>query len=631
MRQCPRCSIVTDDVATFCPHDGTLLDELPAPTTPAEALIGQDVGHYRVTALIGSGGMGAVYLSVHPTIGSRVAIKVLHPEMARDREAVRRFFAEARAVNLIHHENIINILDLAELPDGRSYIVMEYLEGEPLAAHLRQRGPLETAEALGIMFPVLAALDAAHEHGVVHRDLKPDNIFLTRGGHVKVLDFGIAKLEPLTGESALTQTGAIIGTPMYMSPEQATGRTSEVDRRTDIYAAGVLLYEMLSGHTPFRATTLLELISKLVVEEPAPLRTHRPDVTEELDAVVMHALAKERTARFDSAAQMAAALGRAVPGVAPAALVPPTRRHHERDETPGTLRRRSRAAVIWMVTAAIILSTGAAVSWHLRPGRGAEDTAQLLRASLDRSFGAAREPLAPESCRTRDRAALSAVHGAARMLDGGAPRGARSQDLEAQRRLEAVPAAAHEPEYWYLLGRARLFAGAPPATVSDAATRALAGCAGFAAAHNLAGTAAFVAGRTAEALDHYHQAAALDDNYVTPRVNEGLVLLRLGRVPDAVTGLDHVLARTPDHADARLARGQAHLMAGAVDQAIADLEASVRSVPDQATAHLVLGEAYALRKQPADAQAAFCRAKALGNARGAELCHDRGPAPSRAK
>ncbi|HEY3355731.1 MAG TPA: protein kinase, partial [Polyangia bacterium] len=154
MRQCPRCSIIADDAATYCPHDGTLLDALPAASSPAEELVGQEVGHYRITMLLGAGGMGAVYLGVHPGIGSRVAIKVLHPDMARDREAVRRFFAEARAVNLIRHENIINIIDLAELSDGRSYIVMEFLEGDSLGARLRAHGPLAPLDAIGLMLPL---------------------------------------------------------------------------------------------------------------------------------------------------------------------------------------------------------------------------------------------------------------------------------------------------------------------------------------------------------------------------------------------------------------------------------------------------------------------------------------------
>jgi len=163
MRQCPRCSSRYEDAVGFCPRDGTGLEEIK------DSLIGQEVGHYKINSLIGEGGMGAVYLAVHPQIGSRVAVKVLHPELARDRAAVDRFFSEARSVNLIRHENIVNILDLAQLADGRSYIVMEYLEGESVASRLRKKGPFTVKEAVALMLPVLAGADI-----VAALDLKTD-------------------------------------------------------------------------------------------------------------------------------------------------------------------------------------------------------------------------------------------------------------------------------------------------------------------------------------------------------------------------------------------------------------------------------------------------------------------------
>jgi hypothetical protein len=302
MRQCPRCSSRYEDAVGFCPRDGTGLEEIK------DSLIGQEVGHYKITSLIGEGGMGAVYLAVHPQIGSRVAVKVLHPDLARDRAAVDRFFSEARSVNLIRHENIVNILDLAQLADGRSYIVMECLEGESVAARLRKKGPFSPKEAVALMLPVMAALQAAHEHGIIHRDLKPDNIFLTRGGQVKVLDFGIAKLDIAHGGGAATRTGAILGTPMYMSPEQAAGRASQVDHRSDIYSAGIILHELIAGKVPFISDALYDLITKHLTEPPPPLRTLRPDCPPELEALVLRALAKERDTRFPTAAAMAEAL-----------------------------------------------------------------------------------------------------------------------------------------------------------------------------------------------------------------------------------------------------------------------------------------------------------------------------------
>jgi serine/threonine-protein kinase len=322
MRQCPRCSSRYEDAVGFCPRDGSGLEEIK------DSLIGQEVGHYKISSLIGEGGMGAVYLAVHPGIGSRVAVKVLHPELARDRAAVDRFFAEARSVNLIHHENIVNILDLAQLTDGRSYIVMEYLEGESVAARLRKKGPFTPKDAVALMLPVLAALQAAHEKGITHRDLKPDNIYLTRGGQVKVLDFGIAKLDIAHGGGAATRTGAILGTPMYMSPEQAAGRASQVDHRSDIYSAGIILHELVAGKVPFISEALYDLITKHLTEPPPPLRTLKADCPPELEAVVLRALAKERDARFSTAAAMAEELQRvadlvaARPATAAGAAVP---------------------------------------------------------------------------------------------------------------------------------------------------------------------------------------------------------------------------------------------------------------------------------------------------------------------
>src|SRR5687767_7721875 len=205
-------------------------------------MLGQIIGNYRITRLIGAGGMGKVYAASQPSIGARVAIKVLSADLAGDQELVERFFAEARAVNLIRHENIVNILDLARLADGRPYIVMEFLDGSPLAGLLSQLGQIPLGTLARWTLEVLAGLGAAHAKSVVHRDLKPDNIFITRHGRAKILDFGVAKLasEQRDGVSR-TRAGSLLGTPHYMSPEQA--QSLPTDARADIYAVGVILYE----------------------------------------------------------------------------------------------------------------------------------------------------------------------------------------------------------------------------------------------------------------------------------------------------------------------------------------------------------------------------------------------------
>jgi serine/threonine-protein kinase len=314
---CPECG-ASQGLAAACAADGTMMV-----AAGEDALLGQTVGVYRVARLLGIGGMGRVYKGVHPTIGSRVAIKVLSRECSDRRDLVERFFAEAKAVNLIRHESIVNVLDLATLPDGRPYIVMEYLDGSPLSSII------ENAARAGVLLPlggiarlvaeVLDALAAAHAKGIVHRDLKPDNIFVTPAGRAKVLDFGIAKLQPELGGSA-THTGSLLGTPHYMSPEQASGRP--VDARADIYAVGVILFECATLHKPFTADSLFELLRKHVEAPPPPVRTLRRDMPAPMEHVIMAALAKAPEHRFASAEAMSVALQQATSSLTPDAWAP---------------------------------------------------------------------------------------------------------------------------------------------------------------------------------------------------------------------------------------------------------------------------------------------------------------------
>jgi hypothetical protein len=276
-----------------------------------DPLIGEMIGRWRVDRLIGAGGMGRVYLAVQPEIGARVAIKVLRRESLEDAAVVERFFNEARAVNIIHHENIVDVIDLARMPDGAPYIVMEYLEGASLA-RVFKAGPVALGTLARLVGEVLAALAAAHAKGIVHRDLKPDNVFVSPGGHVRVLDFGIAKLVGEQGPTT-TQTGALLGTPAYMAPEQA--RSQPVDARADLYAVGVILYEGATGTLPFVAGNLFDLLELHVKAAPVAPRTHRPEIPAALEAVILRALAKEPADRFASATQMREALAAATAGL----------------------------------------------------------------------------------------------------------------------------------------------------------------------------------------------------------------------------------------------------------------------------------------------------------------------------
>lgn len=313
---CPECGR-SFPAGGFCTEDGQNLRDVGD-----DSLLGTAVGSYRVAKKLGQGGMGTVYLGVHHSIGSRVAIKVLSQECAKSRALVDRFFAEARAVNVIRHESIVSVTDLASLPDGRPYIVMEYLDGGSLADLLKAHGALPLGTLTRLLREMLGALDAAHKKGIIHRDLKPDNVYVTTSGRVKVLDFGIAKLRPdISGIDEATRTGSLMGTPYYMSPEQATGQP--VDPRSDLYSVGVMLFEGVTGQRPFVVSNLYELLKAHVEWMPPAPSSLRPDVPPALEQILLRALQKEPVHRFQSAHELASALEHAELQLPPESFVAP--------------------------------------------------------------------------------------------------------------------------------------------------------------------------------------------------------------------------------------------------------------------------------------------------------------------
>jgi serine/threonine-protein kinase len=263
-------------------------------------------GRYRVERLLGEGGMGAVYEGRHVLVGKRVAIKLLHSEYATSEEVLKRFYREAQSAAAIGHKNIIDIYDVGVTPANEPYIAMEYLEGEDLESLLEREGKLPVEAACGILEPALLALEAAHAKGIVHRDLKPANIFLLRGEGgapvVKLIDFGISKMTG-TGSTKLTQTGALLGTPAYMSPEQARG-DADLDHRTDIYAMGVILYQMLTGELPFQGAHYNELLINVLTAEPRPPRELDPSIPVEVEALVLRELSKDPRSRSSGAREL---------------------------------------------------------------------------------------------------------------------------------------------------------------------------------------------------------------------------------------------------------------------------------------------------------------------------------------
>ncbi len=261
---------------------------------------------------IGEGAMGAVYMASHPVIGKKVALKVIHPELATNEEMLARFFNEARAVTQIGHQNIVDVQDFGQTPDGDSFIVMELLEGRGLGDVMKAEGPFPLARALHIAAQMADGLLAAHARGIIHRDLKPDNVMLIeRQGDpdfVKILDFGLAKLQG-PGSSAMalkTKTGSLLGTPHYMAPEQAEGK--KIDHRVDVYALGCMLFQLLTGRVPFPGEGFGEVLVKHL-REPPPLPSRlNPAVTPAVEKIVLHALAKKPEFRFKSMEEFGAAL-----------------------------------------------------------------------------------------------------------------------------------------------------------------------------------------------------------------------------------------------------------------------------------------------------------------------------------
>lgn len=283
-----------------------------------ELKAGVQVGEYVIEGEIGQGAFGTVYGAIHPIIGKRVAIKVLALKYSVDPQVTSRFISEARAVNQIGHEHIIDIFGFGELPDQRRYYVMEHLDGLPLDEHLKENGPLSIEETISILGPIAQALDAAHSVGIAHRDLKPANIYLARrknGWFPKLLDFGIAKLmaDDLPKDHQ-TATGAAVGTPYYMSPEQCMG--TNVDHRTDLYSFGVMAFQMLTGKLPFMADSTVEILVKHINDAPPEPSKLRPELTAYTSSSILRLMSKVPDERPSSLSEAMTTLSQDIPFVA---------------------------------------------------------------------------------------------------------------------------------------------------------------------------------------------------------------------------------------------------------------------------------------------------------------------------
>src|SRR5829696_4810801 len=335
MKTCPKCGVDYPDTTTLCPADGIALEKDP------DSLVGSTLaGKYRIDARLNEGGMGTVYRGTHVLMDKTVAIKVLRPALAADEKIVARFSREARAASRISHPHALSVTDFGEDETGHVFLVMEYLSGRTLRHVIREEGPLSLARVVEITRQIGDALNAAHSEGIVHRDLKSDNIMLVdtmTGDHAKVLDFGIAKINEPDGriDTNLTAPNLVIGTPQYMSPEQCA-QDGEIDARSDIYSLGVILYEMLVGHVPFSGDSPTIVMMKHLQEPVPSVRDEREDLPDSVARVVARAMAKLPRNRYQSVAELVEDLtiasGMTIHGLGPASVTTAPVAANEMDE-----------------------------------------------------------------------------------------------------------------------------------------------------------------------------------------------------------------------------------------------------------------------------------------------------------
>jgi len=631
-----------------------------------DPLIGRTVakGRYEVLARLGTGGMGTVYRVRQHPLERMAVLKLIHREMASDATAVGRFEREMRVTAAIEHPHTVRVYDFGQI-DGQPFLAMEYLAGRSLRQELDRGGALSAERVASIGVQVAKALGAAHRVGVVHRDLKPDNVMLVDGygerDFVKVLDFGIARSLDQGGAGFRTKVGAIIGTPVYMSPEQASN--VPLDARSDLYSLGVLLYEMLSGSPPFAGESITALLyaHASVAPPPLPPRLPRPPA---LEAAIFRLLSKDPAMRPGSADETIDLLApfaggsitgaRAVPraddiatkseststpatsaqarpsstmalptGGTVALPPPPAGQDDAPPEVPHTVP--SRPAVAGPRSGSKGLAVGVALVGLVVAGvfyRRATSIETPDPASLARIapfLQADNEPPWPLKCGGLSASQARELASAAASLAPSASDADRARGLAALRGLDDGLAARSMIE-------ARATLSADPEAAAQAAAHAVDRCPRSAVAHNLLGNALQKMQKLDRAEEEYRKAIELEPQppfppYLAPRFNRGLLALRRGDATAALVAFDEIAHAQPTYPNVFLVRAEAHRRAGDLTAATADLKQQVVYYPGGADGWFQLGRALGAH-DPKGSNEAFCRAKALGHAQAAAQCHE---------
>ncbi len=578
---CPNCSYASAEVFAYCPKCGTKVPELHGPADP---LLGRTLnGKYRVLSEIGVGSMGTVYLGEHIGLKKRVALKVLHTNVQAGREARSRFQREGIAAGQFTHPNAIQIFDF-DMDEGPVfYLAMEFVEGVDLKRLIGQRGALPTGEALEIARQVLGALGEAHRHGIVHRDLKPENIMVVSGSErltVKVLDFGLSKLVDRPLDASMTEVGRVIGTPLYMSPEQVAG--DAVDHRADLYAAGLVFFEMLTGKPPFSGRTLQEILGKHLKEIPPLLVDSNPDlrVPLEFDTFLQRALEKDRARRFQTAEEMLAALEHV--RLDGALTRPGQRPSAPRDARPPARRLRRLLAAggvvaLAVATVAVLMKTGATAGERgparvrARPAasRSAAEVAylglldaaraDLLAGDTGSAFSKVQEALRAEEADAEGYLVRGLVY--------------RKREDDDTARMDLREALNLDPDY------------------AEAAAQL--------------GWLELERGDREGALARFLEASRLDPDSAHGLAGQGAVCLAEGRLDDAKQLLSRAVELDQELSEANLFLGRACLARGEHAEAVDAFVRAKRISPGSAEACAELGQAYAALDRWEDARVQF--------------------------